>query len=106
METRKRGCDPAYPEIRHTGCDAVCPILQETGCDPIRLKVVEVGCDPKTPEVMDCATAVEVSTAMAAGDTPGEIWLREQLDAVGLHISEESSSEDSDESDSNDFEGQ
>ena len=111
VETKERGCDPAYPEIRHTGCDPVCPILQETGCDPICLELVEVGCDPKTPEVIDCATAMEVytkdtSTAMAAGDTPGEIWVREQLDAVGLHISEESSSEDSDESDINDFEGQ
>ena len=111
VETKERGCDPAYPEIRHTGCDPVCPILQETGCDPICLELVEVGCDPKTPEVIDCATALEVytkdaSTAMAAGDTPGEIWVREQLDAVGLHISEESSSEDSDESDINDFEGQ
>ena len=89
----------------------MCPILQERGCDPICLKLVEVGCDPKTPEVMDCATAVEVytedaSTAMDPGDTPGEIWLREQLDAAGIHISEGSSPEDSDESDINDFEGQ
>ena len=75
------------------------PILQETGCDPICLKLIEVGCDLKTPEVMDCTTAMEVyiedaPMAMDPGDTPGEIWLREQLDAVGLHISEESSSED------------
>ena len=108
VETKERGCDPAYPETRHTGCDPVCPILQETGCDPICLKLVEAGCAPQTPEVMDCSGGLYRGYINIYGSRrhPWRDLVREQVDALGLPISEESSSEDSDESDINDFEGQ
>ena len=44
--------------------------------------------------------------AIDPGDTSATMWLMEQLDAVGRHIREGTSSKDSNESDINDCEGE
>ena len=82
-------------DTRESGCGSHQPALEERGCDPMTIAKADVGCGTYTPKMRDSSTSMVIatmdgSTEMEPGDTPGEVWLAEQLDSAGLALSDSS----------------